>query len=62
MKFLISEVLTTMPDAALWQSGALILFTTILVGVAIWVVRPGSRQIYQKISQSPLVDLERIEQ
>lgn len=40
---------------------ALILFLGLFVGALIWINRKGSKQIYERMSQLPLQDLQPVE-
>lgn len=37
-------------DFGMWQSTALLLFFSVMVGVIVWIFRPGTKEYYQKIS------------
>ena len=39
-------------DLAFWPSLALVLFTGVMVGVGLWIMRPGSKEYYQSITTS----------
>ena len=37
-------------DFSLWPTIALIMFSLVMAGVILWVLRPGSKEYYEKIS------------
>ena len=53
MKDLIKSTLLS-GDFAYFQVTALILFFAVMIGVAFWIYRPGSKAYYQEISQDAL--------
>ncbi len=40
--------------AGIWGVTALILFFGVMVGVSIWILRPGSKQYYQYVAKQAL--------
>jgi hypothetical protein len=36
-------------DFAIWQTTALVLFFSVMLGVMAWIFRPGTREYYQNI-------------
>lgn len=39
-------------DLAFWPSFALVLFSLVMLGVILWIHRPGSKEYYQSITSS----------
>ncbi len=46
-------------EFAVWPQVSLVLFAVIMVGVYVWIMRPGSRRIYEQISQLALDEQEK---
>jgi len=37
-------------DFGIWQSLALVLFFSVMVGVMLWIFRPGTKEYYRQIT------------
>lgn len=41
--------LLSQPDFLIWPEISLVLFTSIMLGVFLWIFRPGSKEYYEKV-------------